>query len=127
MKPFLVLAVAAGLLAAGEVKLGKPLALKQATPIAALLADPESYLDKMVQVKGKITAVCQEMGCWMALADAAGGKAIRVKVEDGVIVFPKDGAGKMAVAEGKFTRVSPASASKPATYQLAGQGAVIID
>ena len=127
MKPMLVLALAAGLLVAGEVKLGKPLALKQATPIAALLADPETYLDKTVQVKGKITEVCQNMGCWMALVDAESGKTIRIKVNDGEIVFPKDGAGKMAVAEGKFTRTSPASAGKPAAYQIAGQGAVVID
>jgi hypothetical protein len=32
------------------------------------------------------------------------GQHVRIKVDDGVIVFPKDSAGKTAVAEGKFTK-----------------------
>jgi len=56
-----------------------------------LLAKPADYVGKTVQVKGKITEVCQMMGCWIYVADAQGNK-IRVKVNDGEIVFPKDGA-----------------------------------
>src|SRR3954471_4251157 len=104
MKQMLLLGLAAAL-AAAEQKLGKPLELKQPTPIATLLANPEPYLGKTVQVKGKITEVCQMMGCWMALSDVESGKIMRVKVDDGDIVFPKDGAGKTAIAEGKFTRI----------------------
>jgi len=146
----MLLALGAGLLCAAEVKLGKPLQLQQATPIATLLASPDSYTGKVIQVKGKITAVCQQAGCWMALAASDGGQSVRVKVKDGEIVFPKDGAGKTAVAEGKFTRIDltkeqavaylkhqaeesgrkfdPASVTSGMTlYQLAGQGAVILD
>jgi hypothetical protein len=133
-----------------ETRLGKPLTLAQATPIPALLASPADHVGKMVQVKGKVTEVCQNMGCWMAIVDEASGKSVRIKVKDGEIVFPKDAVGKKAVAEGKFTKIElskeqavaylkhlaeenkkpfdPASVTGPLVlYQLAGTGAVIAD
>jgi hypothetical protein len=135
---------------AAELKLGKPLNLNQATPIPALLASPETHLGKLVQVKGKVTEVCQNMGCWMAIVDEQSGKTVRIKVKDGEIVFPKDAPGKKATAEGKFTKIEmnkeqavaylkhqaeenkkpfdPASVKSGMTiYQLAGQGAVLVD
>jgi hypothetical protein len=91
------------LLSAADNKLGAPLTQKEPIPIATLLARSQDYVGKTVQVKGKIVEVCQMMGCWMELSDE-NGKHVRIKVEDGVIVFPKDSAGKTAIAEGKFTR-----------------------
>lgn len=134
-------------LLAAEVKLGKPLTLKQSTPIAALADSPEQYVGKTVQAKGKVTEVCQMMGCWMNLADESG-KLVRIKVKDGEIVFPKDSVGKTAAAEGKFTKLEltkeqaiaqkkheaeangrkfdPAGVTGPVTiYQINGSGAVI--
>jgi hypothetical protein len=94
---------AVSLLCAAEIKLGKPLTVKEPMPLATLLAHPEDYVGKTVQVKGKITEVCQMMGCWLNLTNDAG-QMLRIKVNDGEIEFPKDAAGKTAVAEGKFTR-----------------------
>jgi len=94
---------AAGLLFAAEMKLGKPLTIKDATPVATLVGSADQYVGKTVQVKGRITQVCQMMGCWMELANDTG-QHVRIKVEDGVIEFPKDSAGKTAIAEGKFTK-----------------------
>jgi len=133
-----------------EAKLGKPLSLKQTTPIAELTAKPNLYVDKSVQVKGKVTEVCQMMGCWMALADPETNKSIRIKVNDGDMVFPQDSVGKIAIAEGKLTKISltkqeaiaqarheaeekgakfnPASVKGPAViYQIQGSGAVVLD
>ena len=93
----------ATLLCAAEIKVGKPLALKNAMTVDALLAQPEKYVDKTVQVKGKITEVCQAMGCWMELA-GENGKGIHMQFEHGAVEVPKDSAGKMAVAEGKLTK-----------------------
>jgi hypothetical protein len=144
-----VAALAAGLLSAAEVKLGKPLTLKDSTPLATLLAKPGDYVGKTVQVKGKITEVCQMMGCWMDLTNDEGQK-IHIQVKDGEIEFPKDSPGKMAVAEGRFdkleltkaqataraeeeakergTKFDPASVKGPATiYQIQGSGAVILE
>ena len=87
-------------LAAAETKLGKPLTLKAATPIDEILASPQKFLGKTVQVKGKVSAVCQHMGCWMNLADPKTGKSVRIKVDDGVIIFPMSARGKIATVEG---------------------------
>jgi hypothetical protein len=144
---FVLLAVAA---CAGELKLGKSLQLPQPTPIDQLAAQPDKYAGKTVQVQGKVTEVCQMMGCWMELVDSASGKSVVIKVNDGDIVFPPDAAGKMAVAEGKLTKVSlnkeqalarakheaeergrpfkPGSVKGPvAFYQIEGTGAVLQD
>ena len=74
---------------------------------------------------------------------------LRIKVEDGVIVFPMEAKGKRAVAEGTFTKIEmtmeqtlayfehhaeehgeefdPASVTEPRTYyQIHATGAVIL-
>src|SRR6478752_6852635 len=91
---------------AAEVRLGQPLKLKQPIPISELTAKPDAFVDKVVQVKGKVTEVCQMMGCWMAIADPETNQSIRIKVNDGDIVFPKDSVGRTAVAEGKLVKIS---------------------
>lgn len=98
-----LLLTAAG--SAGEIRLGKPLQLSQPTPIDQLTAQPDKYVGRIVQVQGKITEVCQMMGCWMQLVDPASGKAVRIKVNDGELAFPKDAAGRRAKAEGRFTKI----------------------
>lgn len=86
--------------AAGDKKYGKPLTLKKATPIAELLAKPEAFKDKTVLVEGEITEVCQKKGCWIKVKDSSSATEVQVKVEDDVIVFPKDAQGKKVRAEG---------------------------
>jgi hypothetical protein len=103
MKIAFALLAAVTLLSAADLKLGKPLAVAEPMPLSTLVAHADDYVGKTVQVKGKITAVCQMMGCWMELTNDEG-QHVRIKVEDGDIVFPKDSAGKTAIAEGKFTK-----------------------
>jgi hypothetical protein len=91
--------------AAGQTKLGKPLALKETTAIDKLVANPDAYVGKTVQVKGTVREVCQKAGCWMEIADESSGKAIRIKVKEGEIVFPKDAPGKTTIAEGKLVKI----------------------
>jgi hypothetical protein len=90
---------------AAEIKLGAPIAIKDATTIRDLLATPDKYLGKNVRLEGEIVEVCQMMGCWIKLHDASSKEIIQVKVEDGVIVFPKDGAGKQASVQGKVEKL----------------------
>jgi hypothetical protein len=89
---------------AAATQLGKPLTLKQPMSIAQLMTSPDNWVGKTVQVKGKVSEVCQMAGCWMQLVDQEG-KAVRIKVKDGEIVFPKEAIGKMALAEGKFAKM----------------------
>ena len=144
----LLIALAAVCLNAADTKVGKPLTLKAPVTVDALLAKPDGYVGKTVQVKGKITEVCQAMGCWMNLVGESG-KTVHVEVPHNTIEFPKDGSGKMAIAEGKLEKVqltreqaveqakheaedagkpfNPASIkSGTVTYQIQGTGAVIL-
>lgn len=134
-----------------DSKLGKPLTLDQPSSIQQILQNPGDYAGKTVQIKGKITEVCQMMGCWMALADTTDStQSIRVQVKDGDIVFPKDSVGKIAIAEGTLTKqdlsreqvvakakheaeeqgrkFDPKKITKGSTYyEIKGSGAVITD
>ncbi|HVL68541.1 MAG TPA: DUF4920 domain-containing protein [Vicinamibacterales bacterium] len=126
---------------AEETKLGAGVSLKETTPIKAIVEKPADYVGKTVRIDGVATAVCEDMGCWMAVApeDDPTGPTVRLKVEDGVIVFPATAKGKKVAAEGVFEEIAPkddhgkeaagehakhdAKASKK--YQIKATGAVI--
>jgi hypothetical protein len=84
---------------AAAVTVGAAITVEQATPIAAILAAPQEHAGQLVRVEGEVSGVCTKAGCWMDLADADG-RRLRIKVEDGVLVFPPDAAGRPAVAQG---------------------------
>ncbi len=81
-------------------KYGDGVSVSQATSITAILASPADFDGKVVAVEGRIVGVCQMAGCWIALQGEDRGR-IRVKVEDGVIVFPATAYGRRAVAQGR--------------------------
>ena len=64
-----VLAAATVAVSAEDTRLGAGVTLKDATPIKALIEKPGDYVGKTIRVDGVATAVCQSMGCWMAVAD----------------------------------------------------------
>ena len=103
MKRLLLSCVAVTCLFAAELKVGKPLTLKTQVPLTELMAQPTQYLDQTIQVRGRITEVCQMMGCWVMLTNDTGA-AVRIQVQHGVVAFPKDASGRMATAEGKFVK-----------------------
>ena len=126
----------ASLAAAADTTLGSGVTLETATPIADVIAKPASFAGKTVRVEGVVTAVCQHMGCWMTLAPAGatGEKpaTLRLKVDDGVIVFPVSARGRTAVAQGVIERVGGdpdaaevAANAGAATYQLKATGAIL--
>jgi hypothetical protein len=151
MKQLLCSALALSSIAfAADLKLGKPLTISEPVAVGVLLDNPSPSVDKVVQVKGKVTEVCEAMGCWMNLTDDAG-HLLRIDVGDASdIVFPKDSVGKTAIAEGKLQKLEMSRAqvvamareeaqenhrkfdakkikSGKTIYQIAGQGAVILD
>ncbi len=113
--------------------------MDQATPIAAVIAQPADYVGKTIRIDGVATAVCSAMGCWMAVAPEAdpSGQTVRLKVEDGAIVFPVSAKGKNVSAEGVFEAVGDAHAREAAgehakqdtkastSYQIKATGALI--
>ena len=81
--------------------------LTKATPISELYASPEKFVGKTVRVDGVVTAVCTEMGCWLAIgATDNPDQAVRFQAEhDGKIVFPISLKGQKASAEGVFVKI----------------------
>jgi hypothetical protein len=84
---------------------GQGVKLTTSVKVAELLATPNQFLGKTVRIDGTVRAVCQEMGCWIQISDEPTSDGIQFKVDDGVIVFPKDAKGKRASAEGTFERI----------------------
>ena len=142
MKTAVVLAMALSLAAAvDETKIGAGVTLAEATPIAALAKTPEDYVGKTIRVDGVATAVCEAMGCWMAVADSDkdGAPTVRLKVDDdGAIKFPMSAKGRRVSAQGTFTAIGDDAHGKEAatehagkdaqaskTYQIAATGALI--
>lgn len=146
----LLLPITIAFVLSADQKIGKPLTLAESVPLTDVAANPDRFVDKTVQVRGRVTEVCEMMGCWMNLVDPSGDRSIRIKVNDGELVFPKTAVGKLAIAEGKLTRFvltreqavararheaeeqgrkfDPASIKSGATiYQIQGSGAVIKD
>jgi hypothetical protein len=124
---------------AGETKLGTGVTLQDATPIVSVLASPEEFVGKTIRIDGVATAVCTHMGCWMAVAADArpDAQTVRLKVDDGVIVFPVSAKGRRVSAEGIFEAVKDAHAKEAAgehakhdakastVYQIKATGALI--
>jgi hypothetical protein len=101
-----LLALAVGSIQAEDGKVyGEPLTGTGTIAISELLDNPEPYLGEVVRVEGLVTGVCEKRGCWMSLAGDKEFQEIRIKVDDGVIVFPMEAKGRRAIAEGVFTKI----------------------
>jgi hypothetical protein len=90
---------------------GTGVSMTEVTSIARLLKDPAAFEGKTVRVEGTVKAVCAHMGCWMALsptetATVVDSPTLRLKVDDGVIVFPVTAKGHRAAAQGVVERVA---------------------
>ncbi len=68
-------------------KYGATLADEAILSISDVLANAPNNVGESVLVKGTVTDVCPKRGCWIEVSDASGDQ-IRVKVNDGEIVFP---------------------------------------
>ena len=143
MRLMMIAALALTMNAAGaDEKIGAGVTLTEATPIAAIVKAPQDYVGKTIRVDGVATAVCQSMGCWMAVAesDKKDAPTVRLKVEhEGAIKFPMSAKGKQVSAQGIFSAIGgddehgkeaasehakhDAKASRP--YQITATGAVI--
>ena len=116
--PIVVLAASAGGSSYGDgVTIAEPVA------IPTLLSDPDSYVGQTVRVDGVITGVCKKRGCWMQLTDPETGQGVRIKVDDGVIVFPYESMGHKAAAQGIFEAVKLTPEQVAARTAAAGEGA----
>ena len=84
----------------GPTSYGEPLSETEATPLATIAGDPETFAGKTVKTEGEIAAVCQRMGCWMEMR-AEGVDPIRVPMAGHSFFLPKDVSGRHATVEGQ--------------------------
>jgi Domain of unknown function (DUF4920) len=119
------LATSAAVWAAADETFGSGVKLTEATPIKSLYEDPKAFVGKTIRLDGVVTAVCDAMGCWMALAPAEQpDQTVRLKVDHGAgIVFPLSARGKKASAEGVFEAIAAGDheANEAAREQAAAQ------
>jgi hypothetical protein len=141
----LLLIITVSISFANEEKYGKEITIKEKTDISKILKAPAKFEGKTILVEGDVLSVCPSKGCWIEVSGEKEGEKIKVKVEDGVIVFPQDAKGKKALVEGTIEEIKAesecgghegeeahadeggcCSGSKGAkAYQLRGLGAVI--
>ena len=85
---------------------GKGVSLQEYTAISMIYDDPATHVGKTVKVEGLIVDVCSTRGCWMSIASDRAFETLRIKVDDGEIVFPITARGKRASVQGKVQEIS---------------------
>ncbi len=84
-----------------QISIGEPVDEKAAISLASLASNMEDEtLMEGLTVKGTVTEVCQNKGCWMKL-EKENGETMRVTFKDYALFMPKDIAGKSVVISGK--------------------------
>lgn len=80
-------------------KFGASITETASTPLNDLMKDPGKFSAKTVRTEGVVSAVCQEMGCWMEIKDAAG--QAHIKMAGHSFFIPKEADGHRAVIQAK--------------------------
>lgn len=93
--------------AATATKVGAP--ISASAPVVALadvVKNPDAYRGKPFVTTGTVTAVCQEMGCWMEIKDTT--TEAHIKMAGEKFFVPKTSAGHTARVQGTITDVKDA-------------------
>lgn len=80
--------------AGGSHVYGQAMPLGRPAAIGAVLDDAGPFLRRRAKFEGRITQVCQNMGCWLVLAD--GERSARV-FSNHAFFLPKDSSGRAVV------------------------------
>ena len=68
------------------------------TSLAAILENPDEYLDTAIRIDARISEVCQHKGCFMIAT--AGTQAVRISFKDYGFFVPTDTSGKTVTLTG---------------------------
>jgi hypothetical protein len=82
----------------GTVTLGAPIRGSNTVALSQIAENATKYAKQTVKTQGRVTSVCQSMGCWMEITDSNGTAHVRMTGHS--FFIPKDAAGRMAVLEG---------------------------
>lgn len=99
--PLVFILLAVSLIANDTKKYGEKITSTEKTAISEIMSNPENFVGQKVLVEGTVVNVCAKRGCWIELASDKEFETIRVKVQDGVIVFPMEAKGQKALVEGE--------------------------
>ncbi len=88
------------------IELGEKLTLDSTTAVSVILENPEDFLGKPLQISGMVVDVCSHQGCWIDVSSDKPNETIKVKVDDGVIIFPLTAKGKEVIAEGTLEKLT---------------------
>jgi hypothetical protein len=84
--------------AKGTLALGEPIR-SRFVPLTEIAKNPAPYENQQIATSGKVTAVCQAMGCWMEIQDESG--QAHVKMHGHAFFVPKTSAGHVARVQAK--------------------------
>lgn len=106
---------------------GEPLSSSsEKVALGELLKSPTKFTDRPIQIEGKVTAVCQNKGCWLELEDEHG--MAHVKLGAHKFFVPKTASGQHAVVEGKvFAQVEKGHCEQEAEEQTGKVAKVELD
>ena len=82
------------------IRRGAPLPARAPIAAAEVSADPARFGADTIVVEGMVEKVCQEMGCWLALTGAPGGRGVRISTHAQNFFVPFSAAGMRARAVG---------------------------
>jgi hypothetical protein len=109
----------------GTLALGEPVT-SPLVPLADIAKSPARYENQLVATSGRVTAVCQEMGCWMEIQDETG--QAHVKMHGHAFFVPKSASGHVARVQAKVLRRSDESCSdSPPPKRIASAPKVELD
>lgn len=113
-------------------------ALTEPVPVAVSLEDvvanPDALIGKSGAFSGRITEICQKMGCWMVLTTPQG-DFVRVTMRDHAFGVPKDASGEAVVygtlaqktlTDAEVEHLKSEGASVPAQRELRIEAASVL-
>jgi Domain of unknown function (DUF4920) len=104
----------------GSLLIGAPIT-SPIVPLADIARSPGRYEDRPVATTGKVTAVCQEMGCWMEIQDASGQAHIRMHGH--AFFVPKTAAGHIARVQATVIRAKNTGKNEDCDEATSSEGA----
>lgn len=112
---------------AASTSYGEPLSpAAEKVALADLLKSPGRYADKTIRTEGKVTAVCQNKGCWLEIGDDQ--SMAHVKLGNHRFFVPRSAAGQHAVVQGRvFAQVDKGHCEQEAEEQTGKVAKVELD
>ncbi len=78
----------------GTLAVGAPITASNVVTLSTIAGNPGAYANQTVTTSGKVSAVCQERGCWMEIQDT--GSQAHIRMHGHSFFVPRTASGHMA-------------------------------